>query len=66
MTDRLKHYLKRRHAIEPVIGHHKSDGLLDRSYLKGEVGDKMNVVLSAVRQNLRLILTRLRFIVSNY
>jgi len=32
-TLRLKRSLKRRQVIEPVIGHLKSDGLLDRNYL---------------------------------
>ncbi len=59
-TARLKRSLKRRQAIEPVIGHLKSDGLLDRNYLKGRTGDQMNVMLSCAGHNLRLILRRLR------
>ena len=59
-TQRLKCSLKRREAIEPVIGHLKSDGLLGRNYLKGTQGDQMNVMLSCAGHNLRLILRRLR------
>lgn len=59
-TRRLKKSLKRRQAIEPVIGHLKSDGLLGRNYLKGRKGDQMNVMLSCAGHNLRLILRRLR------
>ena len=59
-TLRLKRSLKRRQAIEPVIGHLKSDGLLDRNYLKGSEGDHMNVMLSCAGHNLRLILRQLR------
>ncbi len=59
-TERLKCSLKRREAIEPVIGHLKSDGLLGRNYLKGTQGDHMNVVLSCAGHNLRLILRQLR------
>ena len=59
-TQRLKRSLKRRQAIEPVIGHLKSDGLLGRNYLKGTVGDHMNVMLSCAGHNLRLILRQLR------
>ncbi len=59
-TQRLKCSLKRREAIEPVIGHLKSDGLLGRNYLKGIQGDQMNVLLSCAGHNLRLILRRLR------
>ena len=59
-TARLKRSLKRRQAIEPVIGHLKSDGLLDRNYLKGRTGDQINVMLSCAGHNLRLILRRLK------
>jgi IS5 family transposase len=59
-TQRLKCSLKRRQAIEPVIGHLKSDGLLGRNYLKGTQGDQMNVMLSCAGHNLRLILRQLR------
>ena len=59
-TQRLKRSLKRREAIEPVIGHLKSDGLLGRNYLKGALGDQMNVMLSGAGHNLRLILRQLR------
>ena len=59
-TQRLKSSLKRREAIEPVIGHLKSDGLLGRNYLKGTEGDQMNVMLSCAGHNLRLILRQLR------
>ena len=60
-TQRLKRSLKRRQAIEPIIGHLKSDGLLGRNYLKGTRGDQMNVLLCCAGHNLRLILKRLRF-----
>ena len=60
-AERLKRSLKRRQAIEPIIGHLKSDGLLGRNYLKGTLGDQMNVLLCCVGHNLRLILKRLSF-----
>jgi IS5 family transposase len=43
---------KRRSAIEPVIGHIKSDHYMERNMLGGERGDKINAVLSAVGFNL--------------
>jgi Transposase DDE domain. len=43
----------RRSAIEPVIGHLKSDFRLARNYLKGAVGDVMNLLLAATAFNLR-------------
>ena len=56
---RLRKWRRRRAAIEPLIGHMKNDGRLGRNWLKGEQGDRTNVVLSACGQNLRLILARL-------
>jgi transposase, IS5 family len=59
-TRRLKRALKRRNAIEPIIGHLKNDGLLRRNYLKGEMGDAMHAILCATGHNIRLILRQLR------
>ena len=56
----IKKELRRRSAIEPVIGHCKTDGHLDRNFLKGRLGDQINAVMSAVGYNLRLILKWLR------
>ncbi len=56
----IKRELRRRSAIEPVIGHMKSEGHLDRNYLKGREGDAANAILSAVGYNLRLVLAWLR------
>ncbi len=60
MTPSLKRQLKRRNAIEPVIGHLKSDGRLDRNYLKGTLGDSMNALLVGAGHNIRLLLRTLR------
>jgi transposase, IS5 family len=56
----IKRQLKRRSAIEPAIGHMKSEGHLGRCYLKGHAGDAANAVLSAVGYNLRRVLAWLR------
>ena len=56
----IKRELRRRSAIEPVIGHLKSEGHLGRCYLKGRPGDAANVILSAVGHNFRRILAWLR------
>ena len=61
ITATLKKCIRHRQAIEPVIGYLKNDGLLGRNYLKGELGDRMNVVLCGAGHNLRLVLARLRF-----
>ena len=58
----IKRELKRRSAIEPIIGHMKNDGHLGRNYLKGRAGDAANAILSAVGHNFRLILAWLRMI----
>ena len=58
----IKRELRRRSAIEPVIGHMKNDGHLGRNFLKGYAGDQANAVLTAVGHNFRLILTWLRLL----
>ena len=58
----IKRELRRRSAIEAVIGHMKMDGHLGRCYLKGREGD--NAILSAVGYNLRLVLAWLRILLS--
>ena len=52
----LKRLLKRRSAIEPVIGHAKQDHSLKRNYLQGTHGDRINALLVACGFNLRKIL----------
>lgn len=59
-TRSLRKRLKRRQAIEPIIGHLKSDGRLGRNYLQGMNGDAINVLLCCAGHNLRLILRHLR------
>jgi IS5 family transposase len=63
-TRRLKRALKRRNAIEPIIGHLKNDGLLGRNYLKGELGDALHAILCGAGHNIRMILRRLSFLAS--
>jgi IS5 family transposase len=62
----IKRELRRRSAIEPVIGHMKSEGHLDRNYLKGREGDAANAILSAVGYNFRLVLAWLRSLVRRF
>src|SRR5471032_1269374 len=58
----IKRELRRRSAIEPVIGHMKAEGHLDRCYLKGTAGDAANSILTAVGYNFRRILAWLRIL----
>jgi transposase, IS5 family len=60
VTRALPRALKRRHAIEPIIGHTKHDGLMSRNYLLGSHGDAMNAIVAAAGHNLRIILRKLR------
>jgi IS5 family transposase len=50
---------RRRSAIEPKIGHLKSDHRMDRCFLAGLSGDAINAVLAAAASNLRKLLRRL-------
>ena len=56
LTDQERKLLKRRQAIEPIIGHLKADHRMDRCYLKGERGDRLNAVLCAAGYNIQWLL----------
>ena len=60
----IKRELRRRSAIEAVIGHMKNEGHLGRCYLKGRNGDAANAILTAVGYNFRLLLAWLRMLSS--
>lgn len=60
MTAAIKRQMRRRAAIEPVIGHLNGDHGMDRNHLAGVLGDAANAVLAAVGYNFRRILTWLR------
>jgi IS5 family transposase len=51
-----KRMLKRRQAIEPIIGHLKQDHRMDRCHLKGEMGDRLHAVLCAAGYNIKWLL----------
>lgn len=53
LKGKVKTLLKRRSAIEPVIGHGKQDHGMGRNYLRGKAGDQMNALLSGCGFNLR-------------
>lgn len=60
ITKSIKKNLKRRSAIEPMIGHMKQEGKLGLCRLKGIIGDQINALLTVVGHNLRLILNHIR------
>jgi IS5 family transposase len=60
VTKAIKKELKRRSVIEPIIGHAKQDSRMDRNYLHGELGDKVNAVMAAIGFNFRRLLAWFR------
>lgn len=53
MQELMRKRFRKRAGIEPVIGHLKSDHRLNRSYLKGFVGDQINVLMAAAAFNFK-------------
>jgi transposase, IS5 family len=60
VTTLIRREVKRRAAVEPVIGHLKAEHRMDRNYLKGRYGDRGNAVLAAAGYNFALLLRRCR------
>src|SRR6266478_6926384 len=62
LTPQIKRELRRRAAIEPVIGHLKEHHRMGRNYLAHASGDAINAVLAAAGYNFRRLLAWLRFL----
>jgi IS5 family transposase len=62
MTPKIKREMRRRSAVEPVIGHLKAGHRMDRNYLAHRAGDATNAVLAAAGYNFRLLIRWLRFL----
>jgi IS5 family transposase len=56
VTKAIRREMKRRAAVEPVIGHTKAEHRMGRNYLKGRDGDRINAVLAAAGYNFGLLL----------
>jgi len=56
VTGSIRREMKRRAAVEPVIGHLKAEHRMGRNYLKGPEGDRINAVLAAAGYNFSLLL----------
>jgi len=56
VTKAIRREMRRRAAIEPVIGHLKEDHRMRRNYLTGRHGDRINAVLAAAGYNFSLLL----------
>lgn len=55
-TKSFRKWLRRRAAIEPLIGHMKNDGGPKRNHLLGKQGDQINALLMGIGFNMRKIL----------
>ena len=62
MTPKIKREMRRRSAVEPVIGHLKAEHRMGRNYLWLRQGDATNAVLAAAGYNFRLLIRWLRFL----
>jgi transposase, IS5 family len=56
LSEAERGWLKRRQAIEPVIGHAKADHGMLRCWLKGSTGDALHAVLCAAGFNIRWLM----------
>jgi IS5 family transposase len=64
VTPKIKRELRRRSAVEPVIGHLKSEHRMGRNYLWHREGDAANAVLAAVGYNFRRLIRWLALLLS--
>ena len=55
---KLKQAHKKRAAIEPIIGHLKSDHRLNRNFYKGIIGDNINIMLAAMAFNFKRMMNK--------
>src|SRR6201998_2178156 len=62
MTPKSKREMRRRSAVEPVIGHLKSEHRMGRNYLWHRQGDAINAILAAAGYNFRLLIRWLRLL----
>ncbi len=60
VTAPIRREMKRRAAVEPVIGHVKAEHRMGHNYLKGRDGDRINAVLAAAGYNFSLLLRWLK------
>jgi len=55
-------WFKRRASVEAVISHLKFDHRMERNYLRGTIGDSINLLLSAAAYNFKKLMRKLAFI----
>ena len=64
VTETIKRELRRRSAVEPVMGHAKAEHRMGRNYLAGTHGDAANAVLAAAGYNFRRLIEWLALLLS--
>jgi IS5 family transposase len=62
VTPAINRQMRRRSAVEPVIGHIKAEHRMARNYLAGEQGDAINAILAAAGYNFSLLLNWFRLL----
>lgn len=66
LTRAIRDKIKRRSAIEPTIGHVKSDNRMGRNYLKGADGDQINAILAAAGYNMRKLIAAFLYALTEF
>ena len=64
VTPAIKREMRRRSAVEPVIGHLKAEHRMGRNYLAHRAGDAANAILAAAGYNFSLLLKWLKLLLS--
>ena len=59
--EKMRHRFRRRSSVEAVLGHLKQEFRLMRCYLKGTIGDQINLLLAASAWNLKKWMNSLSF-----
>jgi len=59
LQNRKRKKCRSRAAIEPIIGHIKSDCRMAKNYLKGRIGDEINSLMAATAFNFRKLLSKI-------
>lgn len=66
VTPKIKREMRRRSAVEPVIGHLKAEHRMGRNYLWYRQGDAINAVLAAAGYNFRLLIRWLKLLLLRF
>jgi IS5 family transposase len=64
VTEQIERELRRRSAVEPVIGHLKAEHRMGRNHLAHAKGDAINAVLAAAGYNFRRLIAWLALLLA--